>query len=167
MKKKKTLSRSKKFQMDPSKQYVKKFRIYPPFLYSRLDKWLKLMSAKGWHIVHSGIFSFWFEKGEPTEKEYFTYGLATVEGKYSISLRYPFLEKTYGSKNKKSKINSNQTKKYQILEIDLNKIDIENDVTYKELINDRNRLYMQYFIRNFCVISVGVSILIALFFFLH
>ncbi len=77
--------------ISPGKEYIKIIRMYPAFLYHRLDKWLKLMSRSGWHIVHCGLFTFWFEKGKPIEKEYFTYGLSTQEGKYSISLRYPML----------------------------------------------------------------------------
>ena len=145
---------SEKHQTKPKKQYIKKFRFYPYFLYSHLDKWLKKISLNGYHIVNVGLFTFIFEKGTPQEREYFTYGLSTVEGKYDLSLRFPFLERTYG--RKKSKINSIKNKTYQIVEIDTNKIDIENDVGYRELINDRNRLYMQYFIRNTSVITAVV-----------
>ena len=159
----KTLLSHKKNQKKTHKQCIKKFRIYPPFLYSRLDRWLKSMSKKGWHIIHCGTFFFWFERGDPEEKEYFTYGLTTQEGKYSLTLRYPLLERTYGLRNSKSKINSNKTKKYQVVEIDISKIDIENDIGYKELISDRNSLYMRYFIRNCIVISVVILTLIVLF----
>lgn len=159
---KKTISTLKTFHMDSHKTYKKVFRIYPTFLYGYLDNWLKKMSLKGWHIVHCGIFLFWFEKGEPKEKEYFTYGLSTQEGKYSISLRYPLLEKTYGVKRKKSKINSNSMKKYQIVEIDLNKINTQNNYSYKELICDRNRLYLRYFIRNFSAVVITILFLIVL-----
>ena len=161
MKNTKQSRRSKKFSFDPTKQYIKKFRIYPYFLYSRLDKWLKSMSKKGWHIVHCGIFFLWFEKGEPKEKEYFTYGLPTHEGKYDISLRHLFLEKTYGVKKRKSKINANEAKTCQIVEIDLEKIDIENDIEYKELVSERNRLYMQHFIRVSCAIAISILLVIA------
>ncbi len=133
----------------------KKIRIYPTFLYRRLDRWLKEMSRKGWHIVHCGVFSFWFERGECEEREYFTYGLGTQEGKYSISLRYSFLEKTYGLK--KSRINANPKKSYQIVEIDPHKI---ADHGYQELIRDRDRLYLRYFVRN--LLAIGVASLIAL-----
>lgn len=161
-KKLRAFAHDEKNQEEPHKQYKKRFRIYPAFLYSQLDKWLKKESLSGWHIVHCGIFLFWFEKGTPMEKEYFTYGLGAIEGKYSISLRYPFLEKTYGMKKDKSRINSNETKKYQIVEIDLNRIDVKNDVGYKELVNDRNRLYFRYFIRNFCIILISILVLILL-----
>ena len=73
---------------------------------------------------------------------------------------YPFLEKTFGVKAKKSKINSNRKKYCQIVEIDLNKTDVERDVAYKELIRDRNRLYMKYFIRNLSFISIAILILV-------
>ena len=148
------------FKKDPRKEYMRKVRFYPYFLYNRLDRWLKSMSAEGWHIVYCGIFSFWFERGDPEIREYFTYGLSTHEGKYSISLRYPNLEKTYGLKNKKSAINSSRTKQYEIVEIDTRKIDIKNDVGYNELINDRDRLYRGYFIRNLCVFLSAIILLI-------
>jgi hypothetical protein len=152
--------KTEKNWLDPKKQYLKKIRIYPTFLYNYLDKWLKEMSLSGWHIIDCHMFSFVFEKGEPTQKEYFTYGLSTQEGYYNISLRYPFLEKTYGVKKKKSKINSNTTKSYQIIEIDLNKIDTQNDVGYKELVNDRNRLYKRFFIRNLSIIFATLIVLL-------
>ena len=106
------------------------------------------MSVKGWQIVHCGLLTFWFEKCEPNEKEYFTYGLATQEGRYSISMRYPFLDKTYGVQKKKSKINANDAKTYHIVEIDLKKISENKNLEtgYKELIHDRNRLYLQHFV---------------------
>lgn len=162
----KQLKSRRKFQIDFEKQYVKKIRVYPTFLYGYLDNWLKKMSLRGWHIVHCGVFLFWFEKGEPIEKEYFTYGLSTQEGKYSLSLRYPFLEKTYGLSKKKSKINANESKRYQILEIDTNKIDIANDCGYKEMISDRNRLYMRYFVRNFIISTIVLAFLLSVLLFL-
>ena len=137
-------------------QYLKKFRIYPYFLYFRLDKWLKYMSSNGWHIVHCGLFFFLFEKGENSLREYFTYGLSTQEGKYDISMKFPSLEKTYGLK--RSKINSNKKKSYNIVEIDTNRIDIKNDIGYKELVSDRNRLYARYFIRNLSIVTAVILI---------
>ena len=150
--------KKKEIRLDPKKTYMKKFRIYPPFLYYRLDRWLSKMSENGWHIVHCGWFMFWFEQGEPLKKEYFTYGLSTQEGKYLISLRYPFLEETYGVKKKKSKINSDEKKGYRIVEIDLKRIDTKNDTGYKELVSDRNRLYLFHFIRDTIAI-LGMSTL--------
>lgn len=152
--------RQKQTNMDTDKRYIKKIRFYPYFLYSRLDKWLKLMSLNGWHITHCGMFYFLFEKGKSGEKEYFTYGLSSQEGKYSISLRHPFLEQTYGLKE--SKINSNKTKAYNIIEIDTNRIDVKNDVGYKELISDRNRLYLRYFVRNSSFILAALAVLVIL-----
>ena len=159
----KCISHRKKFRRNPCKKYKVKFRIYPTFLYCFLDKWLKSMSLKGWHIVDCGIFLFVFEKGEPIEKEYFTYRLSTQEGKYDIALRYPFLEKTYGVENKKSQINSNESKAYQIIEIDINKIDYKNDIGYRELIRDRNRLYLLYFFRNLSILLIASVVLIVSF----
>ena len=148
----------KRFQKDTTQKYLKRVRIYPSFMYGRLDKWLKEMSLSGWHIVHAGLFTFIFEKGEPCVKEYFTYGLVTQEGEYSISLRYPFLEKTYGVKEKKSKINSNKAKTHSIVEIDLERINPKENAGYKELVADRNRLYLRYFIRNAFAILVPVVV---------
>lgn len=45
-------------------------------------------------------------------------------------------------------INANENKARQIVEIDTQKIDVEKDVGYKELIRDRNRLYVADFLRN-------------------
>ena len=73
-------------------------------------------------------------------------------GKYSIPLRYPFLDKTYGVKPKYSKLNSNQAKTYLTLEIDTQKVDTQNDVGYKELLKDRDMLYSKLAIRNALVL---------------
>lgn len=135
-------------------------------MYSRLDDWLKDMSAKGLHIVHCGLLVFWFEEGEPMKKEYFTYGLTTQEGKYSLSLRYPNLEKTYGVKCKKSKINANKDKAHQIIEIDTDRIDIESDIGYTELKKDRDHLYLKYFIRNAVVFFLVVLLMFIIGFFI-
>ena len=151
------------YYKDKKKQYLRKFRIYPEFLYFRLDKWLKSMSLKGWHIVHCGMFFFTFEKGEPKNKEYFTYGVPPKgEGKYSISLRYPMLEKTYGVNRKKSKINANEKKTHNIVEIDLNKIDVEHNVGYREMISDRNKLHIRFFLKITSAIAICALILLIL-----
>ena len=134
----------KRFKKEEGKKYIRKIRFYPEFMYFRLDNWLKKMSRSGWHIVDCGIFTYLFEQGEPMEKEYFTYAVGNShlnEGYFSISLRYPGLKETYGVKKKKSKINKNEAKAHQIVEIDLQKINIETDVGYKELRSDRNRLH--------------------------
>ena len=69
-----------------------------------------------------------------------------------MALQYPLLEKTYGVSKKKSKINANESKTLNIVEIDTDKIDIQTDVGYKELISDRNRLYRRYFIKHLLVV---------------
>ena len=145
-----------------TKECIKKIRTYPSFMYHRLDKWLKAMSLKGWHIVHAGWFIFVFKKGEPSKKEYFTYGLSTQEGKYNLTLMYPMLEKTYGVKPKQSAINSNKRKAYNIIEIDTKRIDVEHDAGYQELLNDRNRLYTKYFLRNSIILILGITALLLL-----
>lgn len=151
-----------KLKKDNKIQYVKKYRFYPNFMYSFLDNWLKTMSLSGFHIVHSGLFTYWFEIGKPMEKEYFTYGDPINEGKYSIALRYPLLEKTYGVNKKQSKINNNISKSHNIIEIDLQKIDVKKDIGYNELIKDRNRLYLLFFLRNIFLIIVTISIVFVL-----
>ena len=140
-------------------KYIRKFRFYPSFLYNKLDKWLNQMSLSGWHLIDSNPISFLFEQGEPENKIYFTYeagGTRNDDGKYSIPLRYPLLDKTYGVKSKYSKLNKNRKKSYLTVEIDTRKIDINNDVGYKELVNDRDRLYRNLAIRNAIILLVLV-----------
>ena len=147
------------FVKDPSKKYIRKFRIYPSFAYNGLDKWLNRMSNLGFHLVDSNLISFLFECEAPKNKIYFTYDAGcgrNDDGKYSIPLRYPFLEKTYGVKPKYSKLNKNQSKTYLTVEIDTQRIDIENDVGYKELINDRNKLYNKRAIRNVFIFLLAI-----------
>ena len=149
------LTKLEKFQKDPKKKYFRKFRIYPSFMYHRLDKWLNKMSLKGFHLVDSNLISFLFEQGPKKDIVYFTYtagGFRNDAGKYSIPLRYPFLEKTYGMKPKYSKLNKNQSKTYLTVEIDTQKIDVESNIGYKELVNDRNRLYNKLAIRNALIV---------------
>ena len=159
MKKRTFLQKHENFYKDPKRKYIKKFRIYPSFLYARLDKWLKKMSLSGWHIVHSGLLFFVFERGEPAIKEYFTYTHLTNEGKHNLSLMFPFLEETYGVKAKKSKINANKAKKHQIVEIDTQKIDVEKDVGYLELIRERNKTN-RFLLLWFIIASLGLLIIV-------
>ena len=137
--------KQKRFRRDPNKRYLTKVRFYPACMYFALDRWLKNMSCNGWHIVDCGIFTYLFEEGSPQEKEYFTYmggGTGRNDGGFfSLSLRYPFLEKTYGVKKKNSQINANERKAHQIVEIDVRKIDVHNDIGFCELRHDRNRLH--------------------------
>ena len=154
----------KRFAKDPSKKYIRKLRIYPSFAYNRLDKWLNKMSLSGWHLVDSNPVSFLFEYGEPCNKTYFTYDAGwglNGAGNYSIPLRYPFLERTYGVKPKYSKLNKNKSKAYLTVEIDTKRIDIKSNVGYNELVSDRNRIYPKLAIRNtlaflLCIIIIGV-----------
>ena len=56
--------------------------------------------------------------------------------------------------------NKNQSKTYLTVEIDTQKIDIENDVGYKELISDRNKLYNKRAIRNGFIFLLAILICI-------
>ena len=141
------------------KKRIVKVRYYPCFMYSQLDKWLKKMSSSGWHIVHIFCFLYFFEKGLPESKEYFTYFIPIRgEGKYNLSLRYPFLEKKIAKKN--SQINSNNKKWRNVIEVDFDKIDISNDVYYKELLADRNKLATIYFIRNAIIFLIIILLFV-------
>ena len=141
---------------------IKKIRFYPRCLFFLLDKWLKQMSKQGWYLVNYNLLVYEFEKKTPCEKEYFSYTCDWIgEGKYSISLRYPLLQQTYGVKKKKSMLNRNY--RFQgttILEIDTQKIDVEKDPGYHELIHDRNRLYTMYTLRNVALLAVLVAIVL-------
>ena len=147
-----------------NKSVIKRIRLYPPCLYFLLEKWFKKMSLKGWHVFDCKVFIYYFEKGNPEEKEYFVYTPTyTGEGKYSIPMRYPFLRETYGVKKKYSKLNKNSfLKNNTIIEIDTNRIDIEHDIGYKELKSDRNRLYAIMTIRNFSIILMVIILIIIL-----
>ena len=155
----------KKVKSDCKKQYIKKVRFFPVCMFSHRDRWLKMMSKKGWHIVRYGTLLYEFERGCPCEREYFSYGVFTQEGKYNILLRYPFLEKTYGAK-KKSRLNSSWIAAYRIIEIDINKIDIQENVGYRELVKERNELYIKYCFRNFAILlSIFILLLLSYFVF--
>lgn len=69
------------------------------------------------------------------------------------------LEKTFGKK--KSVLNRiNKTKGITILEIDNKKIDIQNDIGYKELKKDRNKLYALMTIRDSAAIAIMIIFLL-------
>lgn len=157
----------KRFKKDNSRKYMKRYCFVPSFLYPQLDKWLEKMSSQGWHIVDCNLFSFTFEKGKPLKKIYFTFSLGTFhrnEGYFDILLRYPTLETTYGVKRKLSKINANEAKAYQIIEIDTARIDVESNMGYRELMKDRNKLYVLKAVRNAgaLLLVLGLSALIIL-----
>ncbi len=132
-----------------------------------LDKWLTKMSEQGFYLVDYSALTYVFEIGEPLSKEYFSYTCdRTGEGKYSILLRYPGLKKVYGISRKKSKLNANEKAKGNtIIEIDTKRIDIENDMGYKELKKDRNRLYFLITLRDVGVFFMMV-VMVALIAFL-
>lgn len=135
-----------------------KYRFYPSFMYHRLDLWLKKMSLSGWHIVNCGFVTFYFEKGSCKEREYFTYAEPLInEAQFSILLRHPNLENKYGVKKSKSKINSNEKKFHNIIEIDTKKIERESKA-YLTLIKDRNRLCLKAFLRGLIAFLLGAII---------
>ena len=137
-----------------------KIRIYPSCLYFLLEKWLKEMSSRGWILVYrKWKFIYSFEKDSPKEKEFFVWDSTyTGEGKYSISTRYPLLEKKYGVSHKYSKINSNSFKKKDtIIELDIND---NNEKEIKDLKNVRNLLYMRRFIRNLLIFIVYILVVL-------
>jgi hypothetical protein len=138
------------------KKLKKMIRFYPICFFFLLDNWLKKMSLKGWHLIDYGFGFYVFEKGKPLNKEYFTYSCDyTGDGKYSILLRYPALKQKYGVNKKNSKLNKNNVLKGNTtIEVDTNRIDITNDLGYKELKHDRNRLYMLITIRNITAFSL-------------
>lgn len=147
--------------MHNTSNIIRKIRFYPDCFFFMLDKWLKKMSQKGYHLIDYGIFTYTFEKGRPADKEYFTYSCdRTGDGWFSISLRYPNLKKTYGKKRKKSKLNkANISIGVTIVEIDTDRISI-SDIGYKELIKDRNRLYFFRAVRDVTLVLVMLLILI-------
>ena len=129
------------YQKNPKKKYRWKFRIYPSVLYSRLDRWLNRMSLSGWHVVDIKLFFFLFEQGKPEDKRYFSYTPTPPRNDgatFSISMRYPFLEQTYGVKKKHSPLNKNQSKTHCIIELEPQKM---QSIGYREMLHDRNRLY--------------------------
>lgn len=141
---------------------IRKIRFYPECFLFMLDVWLKRMSQDGYHLVDHGIITYIFEKGIPENREYFTYSSdRTGEGKYSISLRYPDLKKTYGKNRKKSKLNkANNSKGNIVLEIDTDRISLADNIGYKELVHDRNRLYFFRTVRNIVVIMLMLLVFI-------
>lgn len=150
--------------LNSKSKIIRKFRYYPDCFFFMLDTWLKRMSQNGYHLVDYGIITYIFEKGNPENREYFTYSCDRIgEGKYSISLRYPNLEKTYGVKRKKSKLNkANVTKGVTVLEVDIDRILTTSDIGYRELVKDRNKLYFIRAIRNSAIFLLMLLILICL-----
>ena len=159
-------ARPEKFRQDPKMKYVRKFRIYPSFMFHRLDTWLSQKSLMGLHLVDSNLISFLFEQGPAREVVYFTYepsGSRNGDWKYSIPFRYPRLDQTYGVKKKKSKLNRNQAKWYRTIEIDTQRIDVQNDIAYQELVLDRNKLYKKRAIRNLMIFIAFIAFFLGLF----
>ena len=147
--------------MIQKKRHIR-IRFYPPFLYFLLENWLKKMSLNGWHLINRRIgIIYCFEIGEPEIKEYFAWDPSyTGEGKYSIPMRYPSIKKTYGVKAKYSILN--RSKYLNIIEVDTCKIDVSNDLSYLELKNDRNKLYILRFLRNLLIITIPILIFLVI-----
>lgn len=141
---------------------IRKIRYYPDCFFFMLDKWLKRMSQNGYHLTDYGIVTYIFEKGNPEDREYFTYSCESIgDGRFSVALRYPNLANTYGKKKNKSKLNkANISKGVTIVEIDTARISIFENIGYKELIKDRNRLYCLRALRNVAVVLAMLMILI-------
>ncbi len=55
----------------PEPQTMTKYRFFTVWQEAREEKWLKSMSANGWHLCRVGFFNYEFEKGEPRDYEYF------------------------------------------------------------------------------------------------
>lgn len=144
---------------------IKKYRFYPSFLFFRLDRWLKKMSAKGWHLIEYGSISFTFEEGEPCDKEYFTYhyggGVQKGGDKYCLPTMHPFINKVYGIHRKRSRLNketSCHSAPYVIIEIDQDRIDVKADIGYLELRRERIWLAALDHLRFFPIILIGLLV---------
>ena len=153
-----------------NKDKIIRIRYYPSFLYFLLERWLSKMSLRGWELVsrHIGVV-YRFEKSTPKSREYFVWEPTRIgEGKYSIPMRYPFLEIHYGVKKKYSKLNKHSHIKHDtIIEVDTRKIDVDNDTDYLELKRDRNKLYTLFFVRNIIVLAFVVLVFVVVNFFLR
>lgn len=141
-----------------NKKLILKFYFVPSFLYSHLEKWLNQKSKSGLQLVcYRGII-YYFEQREPSDRVYFAYnrtGYRNDDGKYSVSLRYPLLERQYAISTKLSKLNKSN-KKYinskKIIEIDKNKI----DVVFDDIVRERNTIYFKKFLRDVLIFSVAL-----------
>ena len=127
-----------KFCFVPKVEYIKKYRFYPAFLDHRLDVWLKSMSAKGWHFVHQGLLFFYFEKGTPEDRVYFSTngGIATISLYKGLRRKFPDWRKY---EKKKSKLNHNFKNTCRTIEVDVQKIDSE----YEKLVAYRNHICLR------------------------
>lgn len=136
------------------------FRIYfvPSFLYFYFEKWLNCMSKKGLQLVYYKGFIYYFKIGEPSDRMYFIYnctGYRKDDGKFSVSLRYPCLEKQYAVTAKLSKLNK-LNKKYlnskRIIEIDKNRVDIG----FNDIVQERNKIYFKKSFRDLLIFLVAL-----------
>ena len=141
---------------------ILKIKYIPSFLYSFLEVWLNKMSKTGLQLTHYKGFIYYFQKSEPSDRIYFVYnhtGYRNDEGKYSLSLRYPCIEKQYALSSHYSKINKSNKKQNnwkKIVKIDSNKIDAD----FNDIVNERNRIYLKRFLRNTAIFLVTVAVLI-------
>ena len=145
------------------RQHILKIRLYPEFLYFLLEKWLKKMSCNGYHLIDCKLgFIYKFEVGAPKEKEYFAWSpTATGAGRFSITMRYPNLIKTFGVDKRKSILNKNAiSKNICIIEINTQNQQTNHSVAYTEMKKDRNQLYWFSFLCKFCICLVIFILLV-------
>lgn len=144
-----------------------KYKFYPSFRYRKLELWLKEMSEQGLCLIDYGFLKYVFKESEVSSRIYFVFNCGGVhkdEGKYSILLKYPLLEKEYGLSSHRSFLNKNMKNKIKhknILEIDSDKL---NDGFY-ELVAERDKLYLKRTIKNiivFAIMIVGIICMILL-----
>lgn len=146
------------------KVLLRKFRFYPRFLLSRMDKWLSKMSADGWHVIYVGMLRFVFEKGVPENKLYFSYlDDYPYSSMYSMPRSvYSFVRK-YRVSKKKSKVNLNTERLkcyYKVTELDLEKLDPNTNEEYKDFVRARDDLYGFAAMQRLCFFLICVTLVL-------
>lgn len=117
----------------------------PSFAYPLLEKRLALLSEKGWHLVYNHAMKYTFLRGTPQKRFYFIFhssGVQRSEGKFNLTLRHWNIIGCYGVSSKKSPLNKNAGRHFSsptIIEVRPEKIGTE---AYKELQDDRRKLYL-------------------------
>lgn len=132
---------------------ISKIYFVPSFLYFFLEDWLNNKSKSGLQLVKHKGFVYYFKEGKPSNRSYFVYnctGYRNDDGKYSVSLRYPCLEKQYALSTNLSKLNELNRKSVnskKIIEIDKKKI----DEAFNEMVRERNKIYLNKFFRDMLI----------------